>query len=46
MRLGTGECKLPGEMYELMDFKPPCEESLQRLRAIINAAFGRDGKQV
>jgi pyruvate formate lyase activating enzyme len=39
MRFGMGKYELLGEIYELKDFAPPSEESLERLRAIIAEAF-------
>ena len=42
MRFGLGKYDMLGRKYELADFDPPTEDSLQRLRAIINEAFGRD----
>ena len=44
MRFGMGKYELLGEVYELKDFTPPSDESLQRLRAIIDEAFGRSKK--
>jgi len=32
-----------GETYQLKDFTSPSEDLLQRLRAIIDEAFGRSG---
>jgi hypothetical protein len=34
-----------GQIYELDDFEPPTEESLQRLQVIIDEAFGRSGEE-
>ena len=45
MRFGLGKYEMLGEVYELMDFKPPTEESLERLRSIIDDAFGRGGQE-
>ena len=45
MRFGMGKYDLLGEVYELKDFEPPTEESLQRLRLIIDEAFGRKNEQ-
>ncbi len=42
MRFGMGKYDLLGELYELKDFKPPTEESMERLQAIIDEAFGRN----
>jgi pyruvate formate lyase activating enzyme len=41
MRFGLGKYELLGEIYELKDFQPPSDESLQRLQSIIDEAFGR-----
>ncbi len=40
-----GKYELLGETYELKDFKEPTAESLERLRAIIDEAFGRSGQE-
>ena len=40
-RFGTGKYEFLGQVYELMDFNTPSEESVQRLQAIIDEAFGR-----
>lgn len=45
MRFGMGKYELLGEMYELKDFMPPSEESMEHLRAIIDEAFGRGGSR-
>ena len=45
MRFGMGKYEMLGAIYELKDFEPPTEESLQRLRAIIDEAFGRSGEE-
>jgi glycyl-radical enzyme activating protein len=45
MRFGMGKYDMLGRTYELKDFEPPTEESLQRLRAIIDEAFGRGGQE-
>ena len=45
MRFGLGKYDMLGRMYELNDFEPPTEESLQRLRAIIDEAFGRSSEE-
>ncbi len=41
MRFGLGKYDQLGIVYELADFKEPSEESLARLTAIIDEAFGR-----
>ena len=41
MRFGMGKYDMLGRIYELKDFDPPTEESVQRLQAIIDEAFGR-----
>ncbi len=33
-----------GRIYEMQDFNPPAPETLERLRAIIDEAFGRSDK--
>jgi pyruvate formate lyase activating enzyme len=45
MRFGLGKYDMLGRIYELQDFEPPTEESLQHLRAIIDEAFGRGGEE-
>ena len=45
MRFGLGKYHMLGQIYELDDFEPPTEESLQRLQAIIDEAFGRSGEE-
>jgi pyruvate formate lyase activating enzyme len=45
MRFGLGKYDMLGRIYELQDFEPPTEESLQRLRAIIDEAFGREAQE-
>jgi pyruvate formate lyase activating enzyme len=45
MRFGMGKYEFLGETYELKDFKEPTTESLERLRAIIDEAFGRSGQE-
>jgi hypothetical protein len=35
-----------GRIYELQDFEPPTDESMERLQAIIDEAFGRSGQEV
>jgi pyruvate formate lyase activating enzyme len=44
MRFGMSKYQLLGELYELKDFKEPTKESIARLEAIIDEAFGRSGK--
>ena len=45
MRFGLGKYDMLGRIYELKDFEPPTEESLQRLQAIIDEAFGRSKEE-
>ena len=45
MRFGMGKYDMLGRLYELEDFEPPTEESLQRLRSIIDEAFDRDSQE-
>ena len=45
MRFGMGKYDMLRRLYELDDFEPPSEESLQRLRAIIDEAFGREAQE-
>ena len=40
-RFGSAKYGFLGKVYELADFDPPSPESLARLRAIIDEAFGR-----
>lgn len=40
-RFGTSKYGFLGKVYELSDFEPPTAESVTRLRAIIDEAFGR-----
>ena len=42
MRFGLGKYDMLGRIYELQDFEPPTEESLEHLRSIIDEAFGRN----
>ena len=37
--------ELPFKVYEMQDFEPPSSETLARLRAIIDEAFGRSGNR-
>ncbi|HQR44425.1 MAG TPA: glycyl-radical enzyme activating protein [Thermoanaerobaculia bacterium] len=43
-RFGESKYDFLGRVYELKDFVPPTPESLARLRAIIDEAFGRTGR--
>jgi pyruvate formate lyase activating enzyme len=40
-RFGESKYGFLGRVYEMQDFNSPPEETLQRLRAIIDEAFGR-----
>ena len=42
MRFGLGKYDLLGEMYELKDFRAPSTETMERLQAIVDEAFGRE----
>ena len=42
-RFGTAKYEFLGQVYELSDFTTPSDESVQRLQAIIDEAFGRSG---
>ncbi|MEG3440058.1 glycyl-radical enzyme activating protein [Pannus brasiliensis CCIBt3594] len=42
-RFGESKYGFLGRVYELKDFTPPSPESVRRLRAIIDTAFGRAG---
>jgi pyruvate formate lyase activating enzyme len=42
-RFGESKYGFLGRVYELEDFTPPPPETIHRLQAIIDAAFGRDG---
>ena len=44
MRFGESKYGFLGRVYEMEDFNPPSPETLARLRAIIDEAFGRSGK--
>jgi pyruvate formate lyase activating enzyme len=44
MRFGESKYGFLGKVYEMEDFDAPSSESLARLRAIIDEAFGRSGK--
>jgi hypothetical protein len=42
MRFGESKYGFIGRVYEMQaDFSPPTEETLKRLRVIIDEAFGR-----
>jgi len=43
MRFGENKYGFLGRIYEMTDFNPPTPETLARLRAIIDEAFGRTG---
>ena len=43
MRFGESKYGFLGRVYEMQDFDPPSAESLARLRAIVDEAFGRSG---
>lgn len=45
MRFGESKYGFLGKVYEMQDFNPPTAETLARLRAIIDEAFGRTAKQ-
>lgn len=45
-RYGESKYEFLGRVYELKDFTSPTTESLQRLQALIDEAFGRTGKPV
>ncbi len=42
MRFGESKYGFLGRMYEMADSNPPAPETLKRLRAIIDEAFGRN----
>jgi len=42
-RFGESKYDFLGKVYEMMDFTSPTTETLSRLRAIIDEAFGRSG---
>src|SRR5512137_1709849 len=44
MRFGEGKYGFLGQVYEMQDFNPPSPESIARLQAIIDEAFGRPAK--
>jgi pyruvate formate lyase activating enzyme len=41
MRFGESKYGFLGQVYEMQDFDPPTSETIRRLRAIIDEAFGR-----
>lgn len=41
-RFGESKYNFLGRIYDMKDFNPPTDESLNRLRAIIDEAFGRN----
>ena len=41
MRFGESKYGFLGKVYEMQDFDPPTPETLKRLRALIDEAFGR-----
>lgn len=43
-RFGESKYNFLGRVYEMKDFNPPTPESMARLQAIIDEAFGRSGK--
>ena len=43
-RFGESKYAFLGQVYELADFEPSSEETLTRLRGIIDDSFGRTGK--
>src|SRR5512136_2747026 len=43
MRFGESKYGFLGRVYEMRDFEPPTAETLKRLQAIIDEAFGRCG---
>jgi pyruvate formate lyase activating enzyme len=43
-RFGLSKYRFLGKIYELDDFTTPSDESVQRLEAIIDEAFGRSEK--
>jgi pyruvate formate lyase activating enzyme len=45
MRFGLGKYHMLGQIYELEDFEPPTDESMQRLQVIIDEAFGREAQE-
>jgi pyruvate formate lyase activating enzyme len=45
MRFGESKYGFLGRVYEMQDFEPPSTESMERLRAIIDDAFGRKAER-
>jgi pyruvate formate lyase activating enzyme len=41
MRFGESKYGFLGRVYEMQDFEPPPPDTMARLRAIIDEAFGR-----
>jgi pyruvate formate lyase activating enzyme len=46
MRFGEGKYGFLGRIYEMQDFNPPTPETLKRLQAIIDEAFGRNSNMI
>jgi pyruvate formate lyase activating enzyme len=46
MRFGESKYGFLGKIYEMQDFNPPAPETIRRLQAIIDDAFGRKVKSV
>jgi hypothetical protein len=44
--VAAGEVGFLGRVYVMGDFTSPTPETLKRLRAIVNEAFGRSGAKV
>ncbi len=44
MHFGESKYEFLGRVYDMKDFSPPTPETLNRLRAIIDEAFGRSTK--
>ena len=44
-RFGENKYTFLGQVYQLEDFLPPAPETIKRLRAIIDEAFGRGGAE-
>ena len=44
MRFGESKYGFLGRIYEMQDFNPPTPETLKRLQAVIDEAFGRSSK--
>jgi pyruvate formate lyase activating enzyme len=45
MRFGESKYGFLGRIYEMQDFEPPTSETMARLRAIIDKAFGRSAER-